>query len=78
MLLFGSIWKWVAECDFRRQKKNKEHLKTFRLKVNFVMKTDIITVVILVFCVGVLISALGLGDFFSADQAATTVVQQSR
>lgn len=42
------------------------------------MKTDIITVVILVFCVGVLISALGLGDFFSADQAATVLVQQSR
>lgn len=79
MLPFGSVRYLVAEIGFSAlKKKNNGHRKTFRLKVNLVMKTDIITVVILVFCVGVLISALGLGDFFSADQTATAIVQQSR
>ncbi|MDQ2076144.1 hypothetical protein [Marinimicrobium sp. ABcell2] len=42
------------------------------------MKTDIITIVILVFCVGVLISALGVGDFFSADQTASVLAHQAQ
>lgn len=42
------------------------------------MKADIITVVILVFCLGVFVSALNLGDLFSAEQAASAAVSQSR
>lgn len=42
------------------------------------MKTDIITVVILVFCLGVLVSALNLGEIFSADQSENTVALQSQ
>lgn len=43
------------------------------------MKTDIITLVILVFFVGVLVTALDLGSLFDADEAppASVVLQQS-
>ena len=43
------------------------------------MKTDIITLVVLVFCVGVLVSALDLGSLLGSDEAPATgvVLQQS-
>ena len=42
------------------------------------MKTDIVTLVIFVFCLGVLISALDLGSWFGDDDssAASVVLQQ--
>lgn len=43
------------------------------------MKTDIITLVILVFCVGVVVTALDLGSLFEAEEgsSASVVFQQS-
>lgn len=43
------------------------------------MKTDIITLVIFVFCVGVLVSALDLGGLFAGedDSSSSLVLQQS-
>jgi len=43
------------------------------------MKTDIITLVILVFCVGVVVTALDLGSLFDAEEPppASVVLQQS-
>ncbi len=40
------------------------------------MKADIVTLVIFVFCLGVLISALDLGRWFGDDDNAAVVVQQ--
>lgn len=42
------------------------------------MKTDIVTLAIVVFCVGVLISALDLGDLFSAENNDLVVALESR
>lgn len=43
------------------------------------MKADIVTLVIFVFCLGVLISALDVGSWFGADDSspATAVLQQA-
>jgi len=61
---FNGLLGWVPNID---------------LKVLPIMKTDIITLVILVFCVGVLVSALDLGSLFDAEEAPSTgvVLQQS-
>lgn len=40
------------------------------------MKADIVTLVIFVFCLGVLISALDLGSWFGDEDTAAAVVQQ--
>lgn len=41
------------------------------------MKTDIVTLVIFVFCLGVLVSAVDLGGLFSADEEpGTSLVAQ--
>lgn len=42
------------------------------------MKTDIVTLAIVVFCVGVLISALDLGDVFSPENNDVVVALESR
>jgi hypothetical protein len=42
------------------------------------MKTDIITVVILVFCVGVFTSALASSELFSTSDSAPAVVAQAQ
>ncbi len=43
------------------------------------MKADIVTLVVFVFCLGVLVSALDLGSWFGDDEpsAATAVLQQA-
>lgn len=38
------------------------------------MKTDIVTIVIFVFCLGVLVSAVDLGGLFSSDEATETAL----
>ena len=54
-------------------------MPNINLKVSRIMKTDIITLVILVFCLGVVVSALDLGSLFDAEEApsASVVLQQS-
>lgn len=44
------------------------------------MKADIVTLVVFVFSLGVLISALDIGDWFGSDNGAaeTVVLEQSR
>lgn len=42
------------------------------------MKIDIVTVVILVFCVGVFASALASSDLFSGSDSASAVVAQAQ
>lgn len=42
------------------------------------MKTDILTLALVVFFVGVFISALDLGDFFTAENSDLVVAIESR
>ncbi len=42
------------------------------------MKTDIVTLAIVVFCVGVFISALNLGELFSAESNDQVVAVEAR
>ncbi len=42
------------------------------------MKTDIVTLAIVVFCVGVFISALDLGEVFSSENNDLVVALESR
>ncbi len=40
------------------------------------MKTDVLTLVILVFCVGVLVSSVGLSEAFKSEPTPPTALQQ--
>lgn len=52
--------------------------KLVYLKVQLKMKTDIVTLAIVVFCVGVFISALDLGELFSVESNDQVVAVEAR